>query len=61
MSAKEYRTAASARGGLLVVKDVPGVAFGDRVQIRDGAGHKRNGQVIRCSNAEVLIQVYDTG
>ena len=35
MSAKEYRTVATARGGLLVVRDVPEVAFGDRVQVRD--------------------------
>jgi len=59
MSAKEYRTADSARGGLLIVKDVPGVAFGDRVQIRDESGNQRNGQVIRCSNEEVLVQVYE--
>lgn len=59
MSAKEYRTAASARGGLLVVENVPGVAFGDRVQIRDEDGNQRNGQVIRCSNAEILVQVYE--
>jgi V/A-type H+-transporting ATPase subunit B len=59
MSAKEYRTAASAKGGLLIVTDVPGVAFGDRVQIRDEIGNQRNGQVIRCSNEEVLVQVYE--
>jgi len=59
MSAKEYRTAASARGGLLVVKGVAGTAFGDRVQIRDYENHLRNGQVIRCSDDEVLVQVYE--
>jgi V/A-type H+-transporting ATPase subunit B len=59
MSAKEYRTASAARGGLLIVSGVPGVAFGDRVQIRDDVGHKRNGQVIRCSNEDVLVQVYE--
>jgi V/A-type H+-transporting ATPase subunit B len=59
MSAKEYRTAAAARGGLLIVKGVPGVAFGDRVQIRDESGKQRNGQVIRCSDEEVLVQVYE--
>ena len=59
MSAKEYRTAASAKGGLLIVKDAPGVAFGDRVQIRDYRGRRRNGQVIRCADAEVLVQVFE--
>ena len=59
MSAKEYRTTSSARGGLLIVKGVPGTAFGDRVQIRDHENHLRNGQVIRCSDEEVLVQVYE--
>ncbi|MES9974031.1 MAG: V-type ATP synthase subunit B, partial [Candidatus Thiodiazotropha sp.] len=59
MSAKEYRTASSARGGLLTVADVPDIAFGDRVHIRDQQGNTRNGQVIRSSNEEVLIQVFE--
>lgn len=59
MSIKEYRTAVEARGGLLVVKDTPGIAFGDRVQIKDHLGHTRNGQVIRSADNEVLILVYE--
>ncbi len=59
MSAKEYRTVSSARGGLLVVEDAPMVAFGDRVQIRDHRNRKRNGQVIRSSAQRALIQVYE--
>jgi V/A-type H+-transporting ATPase subunit B len=59
MSAKEYRTASSARGGLLTVANVPDIAFGDRVHIRDKQGNTRNGQVIRSSNEEVLIQVFE--
>jgi len=59
MSAREYRTAASARGGLLVVKQVPDVAFGDRVIIRDHRNRRRNGQVIRTSRFEALIQVFE--
>lgn len=59
MSAKEYRTASSAKGGLLVARDVPGVAFGDRVLIRDHLGHERNGQVIKATQHEVLIQVFE--
>jgi V/A-type H+/Na+-transporting ATPase subunit B len=59
MSAKEYRSCASARGGLLVVEGAPGIAFGDRVQILDHLGQHRNGQVIRSSDGEVLIQVYE--
>ncbi|MEI6413782.1 MAG: V-type ATP synthase subunit B [Pseudomonadota bacterium] len=59
MSAKEYRTTHAARGGLLTVRGAPGVAFGDRVQILDHRGERRNGLVIRCSDQEVMIQVYE--
>ena len=59
MSAREYRTVASARGGLLVVKQVPRVAFCDRVMIRDHRGRQRNGQVIRTSRSEALILVFE--
>ena len=38
MSAVEYRHASAAQGGLLVVSDVEGIAFGDRVRIRDHQG-----------------------
>ena len=59
MSAREYRTTSSARGGLLTVTHAPGIAFGDRVLISDIGGGRRNGQVIRSSNEEVLIQVFE--
>jgi V/A-type H+-transporting ATPase subunit B len=59
MSVKEYCAAVEARGGLLVVSGTPGVAFGDRVQIEDHGGTKRNGQVIRTSDEEVLILVFE--
>jgi V/A-type H+-transporting ATPase subunit B len=59
MSIKEYRTVSQARGGLLVLKDAPGVAFGDRVRIEDHSGAIRNGQVIRTADDEVLILVFE--
>jgi V/A-type H+-transporting ATPase subunit B len=59
MSAKEYRTLYAARGGLLRVRDVPDVAFGDRVEVRDHRGRRRNGEVIRCSQQETLVQVFE--
>ena len=59
MSAKEYRTAASAQGGLLTVRGAHGIAFGDRVQIRDHRNRRRNGQVIRAALNEVLVQVFE--
>jgi V/A-type H+-transporting ATPase subunit B len=59
MSDKEYRMASAARGGLLYMRGVQGVALGDRVVVRDRSGRRRNGQVIRTSNEVVLIQVLE--
>jgi V/A-type H+/Na+-transporting ATPase subunit B len=59
MSIKEYRTTVEARGGLLVVRNAPGVAFSDRVHIQDHAGQTRNGQVIRSAEDEVLVLVFE--
>lgn len=59
MSIKEYRTASEVRGGLILVRDTPGVAFGDRVRISDGRGGTRDGQVIRAANEEVMILVFE--
>ena len=59
MREKEYRLASAARGGLLFMRGVPAVAFGDRVVVRDHRGRRRNGQVIRTSADIVLIQVLE--
>lgn len=59
MKENEYRMCSAARGGLLYMRGVPGVALGDRVLVRDYRGRKRNGQVIRTSDDVVLIQVFE--
>jgi len=59
MSEVEYRRASAAEGGLLSVSGVPGVAFGDRVHIRDHRDNQRSGQVIRAASEEILIQVFE--
>ncbi len=59
MSDKEYRLASAARGGLLYMRGVPGVALGDRVVVRDHSGRRRSGQVIRTSEEVVLVQVLE--
>ncbi len=59
MREKEFRTATAARGGLLFMKNVPGVALGDRVVVRDHRGRKRNGLVIRTSHEIVLVEVFE--
>ena len=38
---------------------VPGVAFGDRVLVRDRHGRRRTGQVIRSGRDVVLVQVFE--
>jgi V/A-type H+-transporting ATPase subunit B len=59
MSDVEYRRAEAAQGGLLIVRGVENVAFGDRVRIRDHHGHTRNGQVILAAENETLIQIFE--
>ncbi len=59
MSAKEYRLTSALRGGLMFVRGVPGIGLGDRVSVRDPAGHRRDGQVIRTSEEMVLVQVFE--
>ncbi len=59
MKAVEFRTATSARGGLLFMKNVPGVALGDRVVVKDHRGRRRNGLVIRCSKEVTLVEVFE--
>jgi V/A-type H+-transporting ATPase subunit B len=59
MREKEYRLASAAKGGLLFMSGVAGVAIGDRVQVRDHRDNLRNGQVIKTSNDVVLIQVFE--
>ena len=55
----EFRTAASARGGMVVMAGVPGVAAGTRVSLIDHAGRRRNGLVIRTSDAAVMVEVFE--
>ena len=59
LSAKSFRRVSAAHRGLLFVRGVPGVGFGDRVQIRDQDGQLRNGQVIRSADDVVLVQVFE--
>ncbi|MBI2312125.1 MAG: V-type ATP synthase subunit B [Betaproteobacteria bacterium] len=59
MKEMEFRTASAARGGLLFMKGVPGVALGDRAAVRDHRGRLRNGLVIRSSNDLVLVEVFE--
>jgi V/A-type H+/Na+-transporting ATPase subunit B len=59
MKEKEYRMASAVRDALLFLRDVPDVALGDRVLVRDHSGRKRNGQVIQTSQDIVLVQVFE--
>lgn len=59
MKEKEYRMAYAARDALLFLRGIPNVALGDRVLVRDHAGRKRNGQVIRTNQEIVLVQIFE--
>jgi V/A-type H+/Na+-transporting ATPase subunit B len=59
MKEKEYRLVSAARDALLFLRGVPEVALGDRVIVRDHAGQKRNGQVIKTTKEVVLVQVFE--
>ncbi len=59
MSELEFRRVDSIHGALMFLKNVPGVALGDRVAIRDKDGRQRNGQVIRSSDDLVMVQVFE--
>jgi V/A-type H+-transporting ATPase subunit B len=55
----EYRTSVSARGGLIVMKEVPNVSAGSLVSLRDHTGQLRTGIVIRSAESSVLIEVFE--
>ncbi|MCP4697768.1 MAG: V-type ATP synthase subunit B [Gammaproteobacteria bacterium] len=59
MREKAYRMASAAKGALLYLKGIPGVALGDRVVVRDYQDRKRNGQVILTAEEVVLVQVFE--
>jgi V/A-type H+-transporting ATPase subunit B len=55
----EYRTSASAQGGLIVMKNVPNISAGSLVSLRDHAGRLRKGMVIRTAENSVLVEVFE--
>jgi V/A-type H+-transporting ATPase subunit B len=59
MSELEYRRVDSIHGALMFLRNVGGVALGDRVAIRGKDGQRRNGQVIRSSDELVMVQVFE--
>ena len=59
MNNVEFRTAASAQGGLIIMAGVPSVAAGSRVQVRDHAGRVRSGMVIRTADDAVMVEVFE--
>ncbi|OQW92233.1 MAG: V-type ATP synthase subunit B [Beggiatoa sp. IS2] len=59
MKEKEYRMAAAARDALLFLHNIPHVALGDRVVVRNHRGQQRNGQVILTSKELILVQVFE--
>ena len=58
LSVKEVRKALSAKGSLLLVEAVPGIRYGEVVEVTLGTGETRLGQVIDVSKDVAVIQVF---
>ncbi len=58
LSIKEVRKALSARGSLLFVESIPGIRYGEIVEVRMPDGEVRIGQVIDVSKEITIIQVF---
>jgi len=55
---KEVRKAVSAKGSLLFVESVPGIRYGEVVEVTLESGESRLGQVIDVSKEVTVIQVF---
>ncbi len=58
LSVKEVRKALSAKGSLLLVEAIPGIRYGEVVEVTLGTGETRLGQVIDVSREVAVIQVF---
>lgn len=58
LSVKEVRKALSAKGSLLLVEAIPGIRYGEVVEVTLGTGETRLGQVIDVSKEAAVIQVF---
>lgn len=58
LSVKELRKVLSAKGSLLFVKSIPGVSYGEIVEVLLESGESRLGQVIDVSRDVTVIQVF---
>ena len=55
---KEVSSLYSARGSLLVVESMPGIKYGEIVEVETASGEARYGQVIDVSKDATVIQVF---
>ena len=55
---KEVSSLYSARGSLLVVESMPGIKYGEIVEVETASGEVRYGQVIDVSKDATVIQVF---
>jgi len=58
LSVREVRRVISAKGSLLLVKAIPGVKYGEIVEVVLENGESRLGQVIDVSREVAVIQVF---
>lgn len=55
---KEVSSLYSARGSLLIVESMPGIKYGEIVEVETGAGQLKYGQVVDVSKDATVIQVF---
>ena len=56
---KEYNDVSYISGPLLFVNNAADIAYGAIVEIRDGGGRIRGGQVIDVSNEHAIVQIFE--
>ena len=58
MAQPEYIGVKDIEGPFILVENVSGVGYGELVDIRDGKGVRRHGQVKSLSEKATLVQVF---
>ena len=59
LTIKEYRTVAELAGPILVVDCIQEASYGEQVEITDGKGQKRRGQVLEIDGERAVVQVFE--
>ncbi|MFH1056102.1 MAG: V-type ATP synthase subunit B [Candidatus Altiarchaeota archaeon] len=59
MAQVEYKTVSEVKGPLIVVEKISNVSYGEVVQIVDGSGRVKTGQVLDAYDNKAVVQVFE--